>query len=282
MVEGVLTTRRPLNIFILILLILLGGMSYQVTDQETGRTVLGSVLFRMFSPFQLLLAGAYTGITDTFHTYFGLVGTNKENEQLKREVEQLKVQLRTTAPERQENARLRQILDLRQKMGFRMVVGEIIGVDARAAVSDTVTVNSGRSDGVYMEMPVVTPEGIVGMTILVTPYASQVQLISSAGSAVGAMLERSKVAGLLVGSGGGLCVLKYLPLITDVKPGDVVITSGQDGVFPQGLPIGKVTHQVTESQYYKSAQVMPFQNFRAVREVIFLIQSVQPETANSQ
>jgi rod shape-determining protein MreC len=282
MVEAVFSRRSPLTVFIVTLLLLLAAMSYQVTDQETGRTVLGSVLFRMFSPAQRILAGSFYVVVGGIQRYFGLVNTNRENERLKQQVEELKIRLHTASRESQENARLRKVLDLQQKIAYKMVVGEIIGLDAKSAVSDKITINRGRTNGVLMQMPVTTPEGIVGMTILVTPHTSQVQLITDPSSAVAAMLQYNGVSGILVGIGGGLCVLKFLPLTTDIKAGDVIVTSGQDGIFPEGLPVGKITRQLSESQYYKSAEVMPYQNFRAIREVVILTHTAQPAPAPQQ
>jgi rod shape-determining protein MreC len=110
------------------------------------------------------------------------------------------------------------------------------------------------------------------MTIQVASGTSRIQLITDPSSSVGAMLKQEGVSGILSGLGGEICVLKFLPVRTNVKKDDVVVTSGQDGIFPEGLPIGKVTRLLKESEYYRSAEVVPLQNFSSLKEVVFLLQ----------
>ena len=272
MADVVLKNRRPLGVFIASLLGLLIVMSYQVTDTATGRTVLGNVLFEAFSPIQSAVMWMFRGAAGVVGKYVNLVHTNQENEALRREVAELKIQISATAQEREENDRLRRILQFKERLPYVLLAGEVIGRDARSG-SGTLTANRGRLAGVRMDMAAVTPSGVVGKTIQVATVTSRVQLITDTASGIGVMLERTQIAGILAGTGGQTCVLRYLPLISDVKEGDVVVTSGQDGVFPQGLPVGKVSHLISESDLYKSAGVTPYQEFSSVREIVFLLQT---------
>jgi rod shape-determining protein MreC len=97
-------------------------------------------------------------------------------------------------------------------------------------------------------------------------------LITDASASFGAMLQNGRVAGILQGAGGGRCVLRFLPSGAVFKKGDLVVTSGQDKIFPEGLNIGRVAQSLHESEFYKSAEVAPFQNFSALDEVVFLLQ----------
>jgi rod shape-determining protein MreC len=270
MVEATLRNRKPLGVFITSLLLLLILMSYQVRDAATGRTVLGNIMFEVFSPIQSAVMWAVRGIGGTVGNYFTLVNTNKENEVLRRQVESLQIRISTNAQLSQENERLRGILALKSRLSYDMVVGEVVGRDARS-VSSTLTINRGQKEGVALDMALVTPAGVVGKTIQVGPLTSRAQLITDSASSIGVMLERTQIAGILAGTGGQQCVLRYLPLISDVKVGDNVVTSGQDGIFPQGLPVGRVSHMLNESDLYKSAEVTPYQEFSSVREVVFLL-----------
>lgn len=235
--------------------------------------MLGNVLFRIFSPLQLGVSASVGAVVYVFQNYFALSGANQENQRLKKELTDLKIKLAATAHESSENERLRQILQLRTKLPYNLLAGEVIGRDARADLSDTVTVNRGTAQGVRLQTPAVTPGCIVGMTIQVAARTSRIQLITDPSSSVGAMLKRERVSGILSGIGGEVCVLKFLPIRTDVKKDDVVVTSGQDGIFPAGLTIGKVTRLLKESEYYKSAEVVPLQNFSSLKEVVFLLQT---------
>lgn len=273
MAETALTGRKTLGTFLTSLFVLLVFMSYQVTDPSTGRTVLGNVLFRIFSPLQLGVSASVGAVVYVIQNYFALSGANQENLRLKKELTEVKIKLAATTHESSENERLRQILQLRDKLPYNLLAGEVIGQDARADLSDTVTVNRGTSQGVGLQTPAVTPACIVGMTIQVATHTSRIQLITDPSSSVGAMLKRERVSGILSGVGGEICVLKFLPIRTDVKKDDVVVTSGQDGIFPEGLTIGKVTRLLKESEYYKSAEVVPLQNFSSLKEVVFLLQT---------
>lgn len=252
-------------------------MSYQVTDKATGRTVLGNILFQAFSPFQSGTMWAVRSVTDRFSTYFNLVHTNQENEVLRRELQELKIRVTTDAQQKEENDRLRKILALQQRLPYGLLAAEVVGRDARS-ISSTLTTNRGSKSGIRMNMAVVTPAGIVGKTIQVGPATSRVQLVTDAASSIGVMLERTKIAGILAGSGRQSCILRYLPVVSDVKAGDVVVTSGQDGIFPPGLPVGKVTKMMNESDLYKSAEIGLYQEFSSLRELVFIL---QPSTDTS-
>jgi len=190
-------------------------------------------------------------------------------------VNALRRQMAAVSEQTRENERLRKILDLSEKVQYHLVVGEVIGRDARATVSDTIVANRGLRQGVGRETPVVTPIGIVGMTIAVDLFTSKVQLITDADASVGAMLQKDRTAGILAGAGNGRCILRYLPLNLNAKAGDLIVTSGQDGIFPEGLPIGRVGKQIKESVLYISLEILPFQNVSSLAEVVFLSPSKQ-------
>ena len=272
MVEAALRNRKPLTVFISSLFLLLIVMSYQVRDVSTGRTVLGNILFEIFSPMQSGVMWSVYGASDTARNYFNLVHTNQENEALRHEVSELKIRIAATAQEKEENERLRRMLELEKRLPYSLLAGEVIGRDARS-ISSTLSANRGKKEGIRTDMAVVTPEGVVGKTIQVATTTSRVQLITDSASSIGVMLERTKIAGILAGTGGQSCVLRYLPMASDVKVGDLVTTSGQDGVFPSGLPVGKVSRLLNESDLYKSAEVTPYQEFSSLRELIFISQT---------
>jgi rod shape-determining protein MreC len=257
-------------------------MSYQVTDAATGRTFLGKVLFFIFSPVQSAVGTSFHSISEFGSKYFSMARTNEENERLKKELAETKIQLANTIHEREENERLRKILQLSEVLPYRLVTGELVGLSAKRPIANSITVNRGSRQGIRVQVPVMTPAGIVGMTVETSPFASRVQLISDTSSSIGAMLKGTQAAGILAGTGEGFCVLRFLPLVAQVKPGDVVVTSGQDGVFPEGLPVGRVTRVLKESDLYISAEVAAFQNQSMLREVVFLLKSREALTETSQ
>jgi rod shape-determining protein MreC len=267
-----LTIQKPITVFIASLLTLLILMSYQVADESTGRTVLGNVIFTLLSPIQSGGTSAVNSAWNTCVRYFDLVNTNQKNQQLTYEVDELRIRLQASMRERDENQRLREILNLREKLPLKLVAGEVIGGTAKAPISRIISINRGAKDGVDAQMPVVTPSGVVGMVIEASPMSAKVQLVSDVSSSIGAMLSRNNTAGILSGTGTELCLLKYLPLNADIKVNDAVVTSGQDGIFPEGFPIGKVT-KIVKEELYLSAEVTLYQSSAALKEIVVLLQN---------
>jgi rod shape-determining protein MreC len=265
--------RKSFPIFMAIMILLLGIMSYQVADPLTGRSVLATLGYRIFSPLQTGISGVTTVAVKGFKNYFLLTQTSKENDRLLKEVSELKVQIRLAHQIRQENERLRKMLELREKLPYTLLPGEVIGRDAKAAQSRTIMINRGSRHGITTQMPVVTPEGVVGMTIFVDVLSAKVLMITDASASIGAMLERSRIAGILTGDGRNSCILKFLPINAQIQKGDLVVTSGQEGIFPEGLAVGRVLQEVKESTLYRSVEVIPFPNFTSVNEILFMKQA---------
>jgi rod shape-determining protein MreC len=264
-----LTLQKPITIFIAVLFSLLILMSYQVKDETSGRTVLGNVIFGILSPVQMGVSATFRGIWNTVVNYVDLVNTNQENEKLTKEIAKLKVNLQANAHEKEENDRLRRILNLQEKVPLKMVVGEVIGHAAKSGVSTIVSINRGTQNEVRPQLAVVTPDGVVGKTIEASSLTAKAQLISDPSFSMGAMLERSGSAGILSGN-GEICVLEFLPLTSDIKAGDPVIASGQDGIFPEGYPVGRVS-RIMKSQLSLSAEVTPYQNLASLKEIVVLL-----------
>ena len=265
--------RKSFPIFAGIMILLLGIMSYQVADPLTGRSVLATLGYRLFSPVQTALSGLTNTVVGGIKNYFFLTQTSKENARLLKEVSELKIQNRMAHQIQQENQRLRKMLELRERLPYQLIPGEVIARDAKAAQSRTLMINRGTRHGILSPMPVVTPEGIVGMTIFVDVLSSKVLMITDASASIGAMLEKGRVAGILNGDGRNSCILKFLPINVQVKKGDLVLTSGQEGIFPEGLAVGRVFQEVKESTLYRSFEVIPFPNFTSVNEVLFMKQA---------
>ncbi|MBI5418302.1 rod shape-determining protein MreC [Candidatus Poribacteria bacterium] len=170
-----------------------------------------------------------------------------------------------------ENKRLRKILQFKENYyEYELLPAEIIGKDPTNWFN-TILINRGSYDGVKEKMPVITPHGLVGKVIEVTKYVSRVQLILDMNSAVGAMVQRNRSIGILRGFSREVCELDYLSRTLDIREGDIVVTSGLGGVFPKGLPIGKVSK--IEKKNYGLMQrviVVPLINFYNIEEIMIV------------
>lgn len=129
-----------------------------------------------------------------------------------------------------------------------MVAARVMGGSADP-VSHTVFINRGDHDGIRREMAVITPEGIVGKIVEVFPHAAQVQLISDRESGVGAMFAASHAHGIVKGTGDPDPQMDYIVNEEKVQPGDEIITSGDDRIFPKGLAVGVVADDKAASPF---------------------------------
>lgn len=170
-------------------------------------------------------------------------GTAADNEQLKARLAIAELELRKAHESVAENERLRGLLNLKEKTGYGQVPASVIARDA-SVWFNTVIINRGSSSGIAINMPVVTPSGIVGRVIAVSPWTAQVMLITDEKAAAGAVvgqLGESGAMGSVRGLGNsGLVEMRYVSGLQKVENGDYILTTGQDGIYPAGLNVGEV------------------------------------------
>jgi rod shape-determining protein MreC len=148
------------------------------------------------------------------------------------------------------------LLDFKVRTPFQTVAAEIIALSPGAS-SNAFLIDKGTDYGLVPDLAVITPAGVVGKIISVYHHDSQVLLITEPSSGVGAMLERSRTQGVLKGVSNNLCQLDYVMNEQPVSPGDAVVTSGLDQIYPEGLPLGTVLKVGSGNIYYRSIIVRP-------------------------
>src|SRR5438128_3557688 len=151
-----------------------------------------------------------------------------------------------------------------------MAAAEVIG-DAASPDVRTVTIDKGTSNGLRLDMAVIAPAGVVGRIVVPTARAARVQLLIDRNAAAGAMIERSRAQGVVVGGGDERLLMEYVSEVADVATGDVVVTSGIDGIFPKGFVIGRVDSVEKASGTYKRIVVRPAVDFRSIEEVLVVL-----------
>jgi rod shape-determining protein MreC len=238
--------RRTAYLFLAMVLVHVLLISAQV-QSKTGLPVLETVAFGGFARVQRMLASIGDGGRSLWSNYFALRGVARENADLRRRVLQLEGELQQAQAAASQTHALEATLGLQKSMSQKTLAARVIAGDPSPG-SLTVTIDRGTADGVNRDMAVLAPGGVVGRVINnPLPHAAQVQLIIGRNAAVGVMLERAEAtAGIAVGgsavggSGDPPLRLQYIPNAADVKIGDRVLTSGQDGVYPRGFAVGTV------------------------------------------
>ncbi|MBK6766278.1 MAG: rod shape-determining protein MreC [bacterium] len=166
-----------------------------------------------------------------------------------------------------ENQRLRSMLSLRERTSIGTIPASVISA-VGPALGGQYRINAGRAQGVELNAAVITPFGLVGKTVEVTDHTTLVQTLVGNNYGVAVMLERTRMRGILRWAGPDRWTLSGLPTGVDVKPGDLVVTSGLGAVFPMSLRVGVVAESPSAiSTYGESWTVQPFVDFRTVEEV---------------
>jgi rod shape-determining protein MreC len=266
---------RVALVMIPLLLLHLALLSLQIEGPS------GTLLFKTWTlaaqtPFIAVSSWITDGIGNIWHGYIWMVGARSENEQLRETVRQLSLMNGAYEQIRQENIRLRRLVSLNDRMAFRTVGARIV---ARAPLflSNIIYINRGSADGVRIDAPVISGDGIIGRVILLTRYQSQVQLITNPDASLGAMLERTRTPGVLKGSGEMLLNLDYIGNTEQIQLGDMVVSSGLDGVFPKGLMIGKIVKSEKGKSVFRSIKVAPIMDLLHLEEVSVLLSETKPE-----
>ncbi|MEE8503354.1 MAG: rod shape-determining protein MreC [candidate division NC10 bacterium] len=245
-------------------------MTMEVRREENLTPFLKRLLLESVSPF--LKATRYVKQTaqETWDNYVDLRFVRQENRRLHEEIEALQTRFRVLEEARGENQRLKTLLGLRESLSFTVAPAGVVGKDATNWFH-SVLIDRGSRHGIERHMAVIAPGGLVGQVVEVTPSSARVQLITDPVSSVGALLQSSRVTGLLVGAQSGRIRIKYLPVRAEVRGGEVVVTSGLGGVYPKGILVGKVVAVDRRSgALFQEATVEPGIDFSRLEEVLIV------------
>jgi rod shape-determining protein MreC len=258
--------RTPLLI-ILVLLLVFSTLSLSLKQSPVVKRVQGAVI-AMTAPGLEGLEYVVRRLKQVWLGYFYLVGVRRENAELKRQVEEFK-QRQVRYQEAQEAlARLDALLDLKRQVALPVIGARVIAYDP-SLWSRSAIIDQGKAQGVKEGMPVLAPQGIVGRIVEVYPEYSKVMLIVDRKSGADAMVQRTRVRGVLKGKGGNRCSLEFVPKNADVQVGDLVLASGLVGLYPKGLVFGKVTVANKKNPgVFQEIEVTPNVDLSALEEVL--------------
>ena len=224
-----------------------------------------------------LFASVVNGIGSVWRGYINLVGVQKENVQLRREIEGITGEMNRLQGAQMTYERLEMLLGFMQASPSRLSAVQVLGRDPSNWYR-TLIVNKGTQQGIGGDMGVITPVGVVGRVIKATPQLSQVLLMVDRNSAIAGIVERTRDEGIVEGKERGLLQMKYLPLTAEVAVGDRVITSGLAGVFPKGLMIGTVIGVIKrETDLFQTLQISPAVDFSKLEEVLVITSLPVPD-----
>ncbi|MFZ5452895.1 MAG: rod shape-determining protein MreC [Thermodesulfobacteriota bacterium] len=207
-------------------------------------------------------------IAGVWEGYFYLVGVQKENAALRQRLQEYEQKELRYQEAQHTLTRLEALLSLKQQVALPVTGARVIAYDpslwSRCALLD-----QGEDHGVKRGQPVLTAGGIVGRIVEVYPHYSKVMLIVDRNSGADAMVQRTRVRGILQGKGANRCALGYVPKSADVKTGDLVLASGLGGVFPKGRVFGKISGANKKTPgVFQEIEVTPAVDLSALEEVV--------------
>lgn len=275
--ESFLTRYKNLLFLVLVLALQIAGLAVQIRRPAPGAPDGHSVrLIRrwavaLISPPEEALHGGGSGIRALWANYLDLRHVRQQNEELRERVSRLQLEQASLMEDARQGQRLQQLLAFREHYIYSTVPAQVIGTSG-ADQSQVLYIDKGSKDGLKPDMPVITPDGIVGKLKDVFPHTAQVLEISDQSSGAGVLLETTRLRGVLKGNAFGQPQIVNLLPDERVKPGEHVITSGGDQIFPRGLPVGVVDHVVDDAQNppYVDVVIKPAANLGRLGEVLVI------------
>jgi len=278
--ESVLGRHRNLIILLGVLFLQALGLAVQVKS-SAGPEMQKTRLIRIWavgtlSPFERALVWVQSSSRDLWHNYFYLRGVRAENRELKEQIEQMRLeQVRLTEDAAQAH-RLQNLLAFKEQFVAKTVAAQVIG-SSGSDLSRVIYIDKGENDGIRRDMAVITANGIVGKVLMVWPSLAQVLLISDQSSGVGAILEKTRLQGVLRGNSSGEVTLERVMSDEQVQPGETVLTSGGDQIFPKGLPVGTVAKVSNGKDLFLNIKIKPAADLSRLEEVLVLVEKQERE-----
>ncbi len=250
-------------------------------DSSPGTSVLHTATFGVLAEMQRAVSSTVAAGRNLWSGYVSLRGVREENAALQETIARLEMSLRAQDALVQQAHSLERLLELDRQVDLVTLSSRIIGLDATPWFR-TVTIDRGLRHGVREDMAVIAPGGVVGRVVGAPGMrAAMVQLIVDRNAAAGALIERTRVPGVVVGSGDGTALrMDYVSNLEDVRVGDVIVTSGADGIYPYGLVLGRVAAVARGSGLYKSVSVEPGIEFSRMEHVLIVTNDERVAAAN--
>ena len=257
-------------------------ISVQV-QSKSGVPVLQAMTFGLFARVQQGTSSAVHGGRGFWANYIALRGAREENELLHKQVADLEIRLQEQRTLALRASRLQELMDLKASTPLPTIAADVIAGNPNPGLR-TLTIGRGTADGVEADMAVIAPAGIVGRIVgRPAAHAARVQLLIDRYAAAGAVTERARAGGMVVGvEKDPPLAMELVSNLADVKEGDIVVASGVDGIYPKGFRVGVVEKSERGAQLYRTITVRPAVNFSNIEEVLVVLVPARPATAEAE
>ncbi len=279
--------RNPLILLAVVLAQML-GLAVQVRRPTTGQDGHQTRLLRywvvsLISPFERLFLFSGHGVSDTWEGYLDLRHVRAQNQQLQAELDRMRLEQASLAENARQDMRLQKLFAFQQQYVSKTVAAHVIGTSG-TDLSRVLYIDKGYKNGIKTDMPVITPDGIVGKVRDVLPYTARVLEINDPTSGLGVILTQTRLRGILRGNTTGQT--EIIDILPDerIQPGEQVVTSGGDQIYPRGLPVGLVERVVNDPERnpYVAILIRPAVNLSRLDEVLVVTQTTTTMPAEMQ
>lgn len=265
----VYSRHRPYALLAAVVMVQVLMLAFQIKREHDVRLIRYWAVALM-TPVERVGAWSGSKVGGVWSGYVDLREAHHQNERLKSEVDQLRIQNHELEAQAGEAARLETLLNFRDAHpDAPMLAAQVIGASADPT-SHTLFVNRGEHDHVRRNLAVITPDGVVGKIVEVFPSASQVLLINDKEGAVGALFFDSRTQGIVKGTGDPEPHMDYVSNDEKVQPGEEIVTSGMDRIFPKGFPIG-VVETAAPGNPFQNIKVKPKVRLDRLEDVLILL-----------
>ena len=268
-------------ILVAVLLLVPLGVFFAHAKRTTELSRVDRVVLAITSPVEKLIGWAVTGTLRGWNGYVALRGAREQATELNRRLNLLTIEREQLLVERAENQRLQRLLGMKEATPERTYVGaRVIGVRLGPAGRQILTVDRGANDGLVRMQPVITADGVVGRVHSVSATSADILLLVDRDSSVAVRVDRTRARANVRGTGKPEGArLEYALRTEDMIEGDELVTSGTDGVFPRGIPVGKVTHlKRIPNGLFQDAVVVPAVDVTRLEEVL-VVTSGEPSSS---
>ena len=235
-------------------------------------TLLEAAVFGTLTEVQGLITRAGTAVRDTVSAVSRLLDAQRENETLRANYDALRMRLQEQRALTHRTTELERLLELRRSLRWRTVSARVIGADATPYFR-TLTVDRGARDDVQPDQAVLSPSGVVGRIVgPASRSAARVQLLIDRNAGAGAYIERTGTAAIVAGTDDASALqMRYAPAVPPVVVGDVVLTTGDDGIYPPGLLIGAVEAIESAGGASRTIRIAPAVDFARLQHVLIVV-----------
>lgn len=269
----ILSRHRPLALLAGVVLAQVMLLAFQIKREHDVRLVRYWAV-QLLTPAERAGTWSFSRVSGFWSGYIGLRATRAENERLKTEVEQLRMRNRELESRAAEGQRLALLINFREAHPEApMIAAQVIGASADPT-SHILFINRGEHDRIRRNLAVITPDGVVGKVVEVFPSSAQVLLINDKESGVGALFAGTRTHGVVKGSADSNPHMEYVQNDEKVEPGQTILTSGEDRIFPKDLPIGTV-ESAAAGNPFQVIRVQPAARLDRLEEVLVLLSQQQ-------